>query len=419
MSTLEASKISAEPAPDPLATELMALESRVILQTYKRLPVVMERGEGVFLYDTAGNEYIDLVAGIAVDALGHCHPAWVKAVSDQAGRLVHTANIVYTAAGIRLAEKLHSISGMERVFFCNSGTEAVEAAIKIARKWGKKKRGPDCYKIISFERSFHGRTMGALSATSSKKYQAPFEPLVPGFLCLGIHDHKALREALDGSVCAIMIEPVQGEGGVWPTDPECLRALRKLCDEKEVLLIADEIQTGIGRTGQWFGYQHSGVTPDLATLAKGLGGGFPIGACLVSGEAANVLEAGDHGSTYAGNPLAASAAMAVIDVIEKEQLLRNVNETGAFLDLRLKDLCAKHSDIDHGRGLGLIRALEFKKPIARNLVQQGLKHGVLLNATSDTTIRFVPPLIISKELIAEGLHRLEKAFLEIREKESS
>ena len=205
---------------DPLAAELVELESKVILQTYKRLPVVMARGQGVFLYDTAGREYLDFVSGIAVDALGHCHPAWVQAISAQAAKLVHTANIVYTEPGIRLAKKLVDLSGMDRVFFCNSGTEAVEASIKIARKWGKKKRGTDCYKIISFERSFHGRTLGALSATSTKKYREPFEPLVPGFMTLAIHDHEALRNALDGSVCAVMIEPVQGEGGVWPTDPE-------------------------------------------------------------------------------------------------------------------------------------------------------------------------------------------------------
>lgn len=400
-----------EVALDPLAQELMSLESDVILQTYKRLPLVIASGQGVFLYDTAGKEYIDFVAGIAVDTLGHSHPEWVRALTEQASKLVHTSNIVFTEPGIRLAKKLVDLSGMDRVFFCNSGTEAVEASIKIARKWGKKKRGDECYKVISFERGFHGRTFGALSATSSAKYQDPFKPLVPGFTILAIHDHEALRAALDGSVCAIIIEPVQGEGGVWPTDPQCLKALRKLCDEKEVLLIADEIQTGIGRTGTWFAYQQAEILPDLVPLAKGLGGGFPIGACLARGEAATALEAGDHGSTFAGSPLATATASSVINVIEKEALLEQVKVNGEFLKNKLQELCDKYPDLDHVRGLGLIQALELKKPDARKLVAAGLPEGVLLNATSDTTLRFVPPLIITKDQICEGLSRLEKAIL--------
>lgn len=396
---------------DPLAKELVGLESEVILQTYKRLPVVIDRGQGVFLYDTAGREYLDFVAGIAVNALGHCHPEWIQALVTQASKLVHTANIVYSEPGIRLAKKLVDLSAMNKVFFSNSGAEAVEAAIKIARKWGKKKRGSNCYKIISFERSFHGRTFAALSATSNNKYKDPFEPLVPGFISLAIHDHEALRSALDGSVCAVMIEPIQGEGGVWPTDPECLRALRKLCDEKEVLLIVDEIQTGIGRTGEWFAYQASGIIPDLVPLAKGLGGGFPIGACMASGEAAVILEAGDHGSTYAGSPLATAAAMSVLNVIENKSLLDQVKENGAFLEQSLKMICSKFKFLDHVRGIGLIRALEFKEPIARKIVLEGLEHGVLLNATSDTTLRFVPPLIITKEEITLGLKRLENTLI--------
>ena len=399
---------------DSIASELIELESKVILQTYKRLPVVMERGQGVYLFDTDGKEYIDFIAGIAVDALGHCHPAWVEAVSKQAAKLVHTSNVVYTEPGIRLAKKLTEISGMQRVFFCNSGAEAVEAAIKIARKWGKKKRGNDCYKVISFEKSFHGRTMGSLSATSTAKYKDPFAPLLPGFQTLPLNDEEALRTALDGSVCAVLIEPVQGEGGVWPMTPEYLRSLRKICDEKEVLLVADEIQTGIGRTGRWFGYQAAGITPDLASLAKGLGGGFPIGACLANGEAATILEQGDHGSTYAGSPLAASAALSVLQTIEQEDLLNKVIENGNYLEQKLKDLCNQYDDLVEVRGIGLILALEFKNPVARKVVQAGLDAGVLLNATSDTTLRFVPPLIISKAEISDGLSRLLQAFLAVR-----
>jgi acetylornithine/N-succinyldiaminopimelate aminotransferase len=391
--------------------EVFELEKKYTLQTYKRLPVVFERGQGVFLYDLEGNSYIDFVAGIAVNSLGHSHPDWVKAVSEQAAKLVHTSNVVYTQPAIELAKRLVQLSGLDRSFLCNSGTEAVEAAIKVARKWGRAKRGEECFRFISFERGFHGRTLGALSATASEKYKKPFEPLIPGFITLPIHDHESLERELDGSVCAVIIESVQGEGGVWPTDPRCLKALRTLCDRKEVLLICDEIQTGFARTGKWFGYQHSGILPDIITLAKGMGGGFPIGAMLARGQAATILEPGDHGSTYAGNPLACAAALSVLSVIEKESLLESIEDKAAFLRKALNELCQKFPQkLDHVRGIGLMQALEFKVPIAKIVVEKGLSHGVFLNATSETTLRFVPPLIITKEQISLGVLALSETI---------
>lgn len=394
---------------DPKAQALVGLEAQHILQTYKRLPVVIERGKGVFVYDTAGKEYLDFVAGIAVDTLGHCHPAWVEALHEQASTLVHTANIVYTEPGIRLAAKLTKLSGLEKVFFTNSGTEAIEASIKIARKWGKKKRGKDCFKIVSFEKSFHGRTFGALSATNTAKYQDPFLPLVPGFLCVP-QDEQAVAKLLDKDVCAVIIESVQGESGVWPARSEFFKYLRELCDERDILLIADEIQTGIARTGRWFGFQHYGVQPDIVALAKGMGAGFPIGACLSRGEAANTLEPGEHGSTYAGSPLAAAVALKTLEVVEAENLVNGAATNGEFLAKELEALCGKHQCLDHVRGLGLMRGLEFKQPIARDVVLRGLQNGVLLNATSDTTLRFVPPLIITQDEIKLGVERLSQSL---------
>ncbi len=385
----------------------------MLLQTYKRQPLVLESGNGCWVTDVDGRRYLDLVAGVAVMALGHSHPAWVQAVTDQAKQLVHTSNLYYTTPMIELAEELTRLSGMSRVFFCNSGCEANEAAIKIARKWGKTKRGFDCNKIVTFTHGFHGRTLGALSATAQKKYCEPFEPLVPGFIQISLDQVSTLPALLDGSVCAIMIEPIQGEGGVRVVDPAVLQELRRLCDVHEVLLIADEVQTGIARTGAWFGYQHSGVIPDLAPLAKGLGGGFPIGACLAHGEAASSLVAGDHGSTYAGGPLAASAALAVIRTIESKNMLPQIRELGAQFRTALQRLCAEFQFLDHVRGLGLMLALEFKAPLAREVVSKGNGHGVLLNATGDTTLRFVPPLIISSEEIAFAERTLRAALKDI------
>lgn len=391
-------------------SQLFELEQRYLFQTYRRQPVVFDRGEGCYLFDLEGRRYLDFVAGVAVTSLGHSHPRWVKAVQDQAARLSHVSNIYYTAPMIELARDLCELSGMDRVFFCNSGTEANEVAIKVARKYGKNKRGQSCYKILTFTKAFHGRTLGALSATAQKNYCEPFEPLVPGFVQLPTQDPELVSSTLDESFCAVMIEPVQGEGGVWPCDPSFLRFLRQICTERDILLVADEVQTGIGRTGKWFAFEHAGITPDLAPLAKGLGGGFPIGACLAKGEAAVTLAPGDQGSTFAAGPLAATAAKTVLDVMRKENLIADVCETGAFLRKNLEDLAAKRPLITEVRGLGLMFGVELKEPVAKAVVSKALEEGLLLNATGDTTLRIIPPLIIRKVQVEEGVALLEKAI---------
>ena len=389
--------------------QIIAAESSFVLQTYKRLPIVFERGEGCYLIDTEGKRYLDMVGGVAVNALGHCHPAMVKAITSQAATLIHASNLYYTTPMVQLAERLSALSGMKRVFFCNSGTEANEAAIKIARKWGKAQRGAQCHKIITFEHAFHGRTLGALSATGQKKYCEAFEPLVPGFIQLPLHALDQVRSALDGTACAVMIEPIQGEAGVQVVKPAFLRELRALCDEKNVLLIVDEVQTGIGRTGRWFGFEHAGVTPDLMPLAKGLGGGFPIGACMVGTKVEQTLVPGDHGSTFAGSPLAATAALAVLTTIEEDTILENVNRCGAALSSGMENLVSLDI-VDHHRGMGLMQALELRTPKARDAVAKGLEFGLILNATGDTTLRFVPPLILTEAQVQECLQKLEKTL---------
>ncbi len=383
--------------------QLFELERQYVFQTYKRQPVVFDRGEGCYLFDIDGRRYLDLVAGIAVVALGHSHPKWVKAVQEQAAKLAQVSNTYYTVAMIELARDLCRLAEMDRVFFCNSGTEANEVAIKTARKWGKTKRGNECYRILTFAKAFHGRTLGALSATAQKNYCDPFEPLVPGFVQLQTQNLDLVQSTLDESFCAVMIEPIQGEGGVRPVDHDFLRGLRQTCTDRDILLIADEVQTGIGRTGKWFGFQHAGITPDLAPLAKGLGGGFPIGACLAHSEAATTLTFGDQGSTFAANPLAAAAARAVLEVIKEENLIENAVETGNFFRRKLTGLSAGHPEITEVRGAGLMIGVELKDPTAKTLVSKALEEGLLLNATGDTTIRIIPPLILTKEQAEEAV----------------
>ena len=394
-------------------SEIIKSENQVIIQTYRRFPVEFVRGEGCYLFDSEGKRYLDLVAGVAVNSLGHSHPEWVKAVQKQASELVHVSNLYYTRPMIELAAELCRISGMDRVFFCNSGTEANEAAIKAARKWGRKKRGPDCHRIITFEKAFHGRTLGALSATGQKNYCEPFEPLIPGFIQVRNGDLERINSLLDGTVCAVMVETIQGEGGVLPFEPVFLQNLRKLCDTKNVLLIIDEVQTGIGRTGEWFGYQHFGILPDLSPLAKGLGGGFPIGACLSRGEAATSLEPGDHGSTFAAGPLAATAALTVLRVMRENNIVEHVRETGEFLRGKLEGLCLEFNVLDHVRGAGLMLGLEFREPVARDIVTKALERGLVLNATGDTTLRLIPPLILEKSQVAEAVEILTGVLREL------
>src|SRR5712664_3039044 len=357
------------------------------MQVGRRLPVTFVRGQGCLVYDDAGNEYLDLVAGIAVNLLGHAHPEVAGAVALQAKTLIHTSNLYFTQPQVELARRLVELSFPSRVFFCNSGAEANEAAIKIARKWGTRNRA-GAHQIITTLGSFHGRTLATVTAGGQPKYSDPFKPLPEGFVHVPYNDLDAIKAATSAGTVAVMLEPVMGEIGVVPAKPGYLAGVRRWCDDQGLLLILDEVQTGLGRTGRWFAHQHHGITPDVMTLAKGLGGGLPIGACLAAPRS-DVFEPGDHGSTFGGNPLACAAAIAVLYVIEREGLVGHAAEMGEALHESLLDLGAK--DV---RGLGLMQAFEFAEPRAKAFQQSCLEAGLIVNAVDENSIRLVPPLII-------------------------
>jgi acetylornithine aminotransferase len=363
------------------------------MNTYNRQPVAFVRGEGAYLWDETGKRYLDAVAGVAVNALGHGHPKLVKAVSEQAASLIHSSNLYRVLRQEELADKLCALSGMDKAFFCNSGCEANEAAIKLARLYGHGK-GIEVPTIIVMEKAFHGRTMATLTATGSRKIQAGFEPLLSGFARVPFNDLEAIRHVAEHnkSVVAVLIETVQGEGGINVLPSEYLAELRKICDAHGWLLMLDEVQTGIGRTGTWFGFQHASVMPDVMALAKGLGGGMPIGACLARGAAAEVFTPGSHGSTFGGNPLACAAALATLQTIEEEKLLDNARVRGEAIRSGLRAaLVGVHGVVDI-RGEGMMIGLELDRPCGE-LVAVARDAGVLINVTADTVIRLVPPLI--------------------------
>ena len=364
-----------------------------LMNTYARQPVAFVRGEGAYLWDEAGKRYLDAVAGVAVNGLGHAHPRLVKAIADQAATLIHSSNLYRVPRQEELADRLCALSGMDRAFFCNSGCEANEAAIKLARLYGHGK-GIEVPTIIVMEKAFHGRTMATLTATGSRKIQAGFEPLLAGFARVPFNDLEAIRHVAEHnkSVVAVLLEVVQGEGGINLLAPDYLAELRTICDAHGWLLMLDEVQTGIGRTGTWFGFQHSGVMPDVIALAKGLGSGMPIGACLARGAAAEVFQPGNHGSTFGGNPLACAAALATLDVIEDDKLLDNARVRGEAIRSGLRQaLDGMHGVVDI-RGEGMMIGLELDRPCGE-LVAVARDAGVLINVTADTVIRLVPPLI--------------------------
>jgi acetylornithine/N-succinyldiaminopimelate aminotransferase len=389
--------------PTTAAGALADLEHRYVMGTFKRLPVTFVRGAGARAWDADGKEYIDLVAGIAVNALGHAHPAVAEALAQQARTLVHTSNLYYSEPQVRLAQRLVELSFPSRAFFCNSGAEANECAIKIARKWGGLNRD-GAYEVICATGAFHGRTLATVTATGNPKYTAPFAPLPDGFVHVRFNDIDALRVATGERTAAIMLEPIQGEGGVHVADAEYLRAVRAWCDDQNLLLLFDEVQTGIGRTGRWFAHQHSGVVPDVMTLAKALGGGVPIGACLAAPRA-DVLEPGDHGSTFGGNLLASTAALAVLETIESEGLVGHVAEMEHLLREELESL----DGVQEVRGVGLMQAVQFEQPVAKSFQQRCLELGVIVNAVDDTSVRLVPPLVVTPEDIAEAGARMREA----------
>jgi acetylornithine/N-succinyldiaminopimelate aminotransferase len=371
------------------AEEAIAKDAKYVVQTYGRQPIVLTKGQGALVWDVNGKEYVDCVAGIAVNSLGHCHPKVVAAIQEQAARLMHTSNLYYTDIQPELAEKLAQISGMDRIFFANSGAESVEAAMKLARKVTGKKG------FIAAEHCFHGRTMGALSITHKAKYREPFEPLVPGARFVPYGDADAIRRALNGDVAAVVLEPVQGEGGVQIPPKGYLEEVRELCDKAGVLLIFDEVQTGMGRTGKWFAKEHSGVEPDIMCVAKAIAGGFPMGIMAAQEGVANAFRKGDHASTFGGNPLACAASLATIRAIEDEHLLERSREMGDYLKKELAIHC-KQDFVDHVRGIGLMVGVQMNRE-GNVLVDRAREKGVLINVASDTVIRLVPPFVITKE----------------------
>ena len=380
------------------------LADRYLMQTGRRLPVTFVRGRGCLLYDDSGREYLDLVAGIAVNLLGHSHPDVVAAVTAQANTLIHTSNLYFTQPQVELAQRLVELSFPSRVFFCNSGSEANEAAIKIARKWGTRHRD-GAFEIITTTGSFHGRTLAAVTAGGQHKYSDPFKPLPEGFVHVAYNDLDAIKDATTVRTVAVMLEPVMGEIGIIPASAGYLEGVRSWCDAQNLLLILDEVQTGLGRTGRWFAHQHHGITPDVMTLAKGLGGGVPIGACLANPRA-DVFEPGDHGSTFGGNPLACAAAIAVLSVIERDGLVGHAAEIGGVLHEALLDLGPK--DV---RGLGLMQAFELAEPRAKAFQQACLEAGLIVNAVDDNSIRLVPPLIIDTAQIERAHATMKKALV--------
>ncbi|HKA45181.1 MAG TPA: aspartate aminotransferase family protein [Burkholderiales bacterium] len=368
-----------------------------VMNTYARLPVAFVRGEGVWLWDANGKRYLDAVAGVAVCGLGHSHPRFVAALREQVGKLIHTSNLYEIALQERLADRLAEISGMDNVFFCNSGCEANEAAIKLARLYGHKK-DIESPAIVVMEKAFHGRTIATLSATGSRKVQAGFEPLVAGFVRVPFDDLAAVKRVAEANrnVVAVLVELLQGEGGVNVCHDDYLRGLREICETHGWLLMLDEVQSGTGRTGKWFAFQQSGVAPDVMPLAKGLGNGLPIGACLAAGPAAGLFKPGNHGSTFGGNPLACAAALTTLSIIEEERLMENAVSIGAFIRSELARRLAGAKGVKEIRGKGLMIGIELEYPCGE-LVGQALDEGLLINVTMDNVIRLVPPLIITRE----------------------
>ena len=383
--------------------EFQELEQKYVMQTGKHQPLRVVRGEGMHLYDAEGRQYLDLMAGIAVNVLGHCHPAVVETLERQARLLIHSSDLYYTEPKVLLAKRLVELAFPSRVFLNNSGAEANETAIKIARKWGKKNKD-GAFEIISAFGAFHGRTLAAVTAGGKAAYSKWFEPLPPGFIHVPFNDLAAIKAVTNDRTAAVFLEPVLGEGGVHPAAPGYLEGVRKWCDEKDILLILDEVQTGLGRTGRWFAHQHAGITPDVMTLAKALGGGFPIAAVLAVPKA-DVLEPGDHGSTFGGNPLACSVALTVLEVMEREHLVEHAAEMGDLLQEAVESLGQQEA-----RGIGLMRAFNFAEPIAKAYQNRCIEQGVLVNATDDNTVRMVPPLIISEADIEVAQDRLKAAL---------
>jgi predicted acetylornithine/succinylornithine family transaminase len=385
------------------------LSEKYVANTYSRYPVLLVRGKGTRVWDLEGEEYLDFVSGLAVCNLGHCHPKVVKAIQDQAEKLIHISNFYYIEPQIQLASLLCKHSFADKVFFCNSGAEANEGAFKLARKFAKEKIGKDRYEIITMERSFHGRTLATLTATGQEKFHKGYEPLMPGFKYVPFNDIGAVKNAIDPKTCAVMVEPIQGEGGVNCPSEGYLKALRDICDEKRLLLIFDEVQVGMGRTGKLFAYEHEGVEPDMLTLAKSLAGGVPIGALLIKKGIADGFKPGDHASTFGGNPLASAAGVAALTAILEEGMLENCRKMGDYFISELEEIKKKFPFVKEVRGKGLILGVELKID-GSSMVKEMLKKKILINCTMGNVLRFLPPLIVTKEEVDRVVKTLGEVF---------
>jgi acetylornithine aminotransferase/acetylornithine/N-succinyldiaminopimelate aminotransferase len=389
-------------------------EAKLLLPTYERQPILFERGRGVHLWDANGKRYLDFLSGIGVNALGHAHPAIQKVINQQAGRLIHVCNLFFHRYQAELAQQLTRISGLDRAFFCNSGTEAWEGALKFARAYAraKSKNGhKPKWRILALDNSFHGRTFGALATTGQKKYRTPFAPLVPGVSFVKFNDVEDLKRKFDATVCAVGIETIQGEGGISPVSDEFLHRARQLTKETGALLVLDEIQCGLGRTGRHFAYQHSGVKPDIVTVAKPLASGLPLGAILTTNDVASAIRPGMHGTTFGGGPLA--CAVAVEFLRTEQKLLGHIRDLGNYFHAQLKAMQKKHTSIREVRGLGLMQAMELDSvELAKAVVRQLLQKGIIINRTHDTVLRFLPPYIIERKHVDEVVSALNAALAE-------
>lgn len=385
---------------------------KALLHTYNRYQIVLDRGEGVSLYDIEGKKYLDFVAGIAVFALGYHNQAYNDALKTQIDKLIHTSNYFYNVPAVEAAKRLKAVSGMDRVFFTNSGAEAVEGAIKAARKYAWLKNGSTDHEIIAMEHSFHGRTMGALSVTGNPRYREAFEPGIGNIRFARLNQIESVKECVNEKTCAIILETVQGEGGIYPAEESFLKELRALCDEKDILLIFDEIQCGMGRTGYMFAWQKFGVKPDIMTAAKALGCGVPVGAFLMTEKVgAASLAAGDHGTTYGGNPLVCAAINKVLDLFEENYIIENVGRVAPYLEERLDALCEKYNFVETRRGVGLLQGLVLSKPVSP-IIARAMDKGLILINAGINVIRFVPPLVITKENVDEMIEILDKCLSE-------
>jgi acetylornithine/N-succinyldiaminopimelate aminotransferase len=390
-----------------ITEEIIARERRFLLPTYNRYPIALERGKGVYLFDREGNRYLDFVAGLGVNALGHAHPRVLKAIREQSARAIHFSNLYYHEFQGRLAEKLCQLSGLDRAFFSNSGTEAIEGSIKLARLASHRVGGEAKSQLVALEGSYHGRTFGSMSLTGQDKYRKGFEPLLEEVKFVPRNDVAALHAAVDDRTCAIVLEPIFGEGGIYECSASFLQECRAGADRHKVALIFDEIQCGLGRTGTIFAFQSFGVVPDIVAIAKPLAAGLPLGGFLAKEEIASAISAGQHGTTFGGGPLACRVALEYLSIIEDENLLENVSRVGAYLQERLKSLAGKYAAVQEVRGRGLIQGLQLSIP-ARPIVEQALAEGVLFNSTQDTVLRFLPPFLLQEKHVDKGIRVLKK-----------